>query len=348
MEHSDAGTGEVLVRERTPGGEVSAERPARVRIQNWNVKSAERLEYWNELTDSTRYGKSGMPQVLAEPTFRADYSGHWVGDAGVVAGRMDAGSFLIDRQRADGIDSSRVQLILSGCNPAQIDARGWTHDIDSGSLYLQFHDEPRRVVWRKPDRQLIVDIDSTRLTLDRALLRRAMFAPLLVDREMVDLFVRSATRILHLPRPAIAAAGSFLVSLVELLVRTGLDDDVMLAETGPARREQALAVMRENLSRPDLSAEDVAAALNISRRSLFQLFDATPPMTVLRQMRIARAREVLSDDSRDDLTIEQVSRMCGFGTARGFNNAFLRESGQRPTDFRRNRGGPPAMELRLP
>ncbi|MEU4739122.1 AraC family transcriptional regulator [Actinosynnema sp. NPDC023658] len=278
---------------------------------------------------------------MAEPTFQADYTGHWVGEAGVVAGRMDAGAFLVDRRRADGIGGGRVQLILSGGNDSRIDARGSAHEIGAGSLYLQFHDEPRRVLWTKPDRQLIVDIDSSRLTVDVEVLRRAMFSPLPVDRDLVDLFVQSATRILHTPRCATPAAGPFLVSLVELLVRSALGDDVELTETGPARRGQALAVMRDNLSRPDLSAEDVAAALNISRRSLFQLFDeGEPPMTVLRRMRIARAQEILGDGRRDDLTIEQVSRLCGFGTARGFTNAFLREAGQRPTDYRRNRGGP--------
>lgn len=333
------------MREGASGGQVPAERSRFIRIHNRNADPTDRLDYWNELTESTRYGKSGMPLIVADPTFQADYTGHWVGEAGVVAGRMDAGAFLVDRGRADGIDGGRVQLILSGSNGARIDARGSAHEIGPGSLYLQFHDEPRRVLWDKPDRQLIVDIDSSRLTVDVEVLRRAMFSPLPVDRDLVDLFVQSATRILHTPRCATPAAGPFLVSLVELLVRGALGDDVELTETGPALRGRALAVMRENLSRTDLSAEDVAAALNISRRSLFQLFDdGTPPMTVLRRMRIARAQEILGDGRRDDLTIAQVSRLCGFGTSRGFNNAFLREAGQRPTDYRRNRSAPSTTE----
>ncbi|AHH15873.1 putative transcriptional regulator [Nocardia nova SH22a] len=310
----------------------------RLRIHNHDTAPADRLEHWNELTKHTRYGDKGMPEVRGERTFEADYSASWFGTTGVVAGAMDGGVFVMDRRRTGHLDSGRVQLALTGSAPQYIDLGDEQREIPPNSLFLQFHDRPRSTLRREHDHMLFVDIDVTRLTIDPGTLRRAHFAALAVDRPVAEMFAQAALGLLQLPRCEPHAADSFLVSLVDLVVRNAFHDELQVSETTPARRAQALRVMRENLSNTDFSAEDLAAALNISRRSLFQLFRTDEaPMSVLRRMRIARAKDILGDPERDSLTMDQIARMCGFSTARGLGVAFRRELGRSPSDFRRIR-----------
>ncbi len=310
----------------------------RMRIHNHDTAPAERLDHWNELTGLTRYGSAGMPEIRGERTFAADYTGSWFGDTGVVAGEMDGGVFVMDRGRTEAVDSGRVQLMLTGNTPHLVDLGSDRREIPPRSVILQFNSRPRTTLRPAHDHMLFVDIDAARLTVAPEILRRACFTALPVDTGLVELFAQAAMRLLAGPRHDPQAAGNFLVSLVDLVVRNAFSDELALTETMPARRVQALRVMQDNLSNAEFSAENLAAALNISRRSLFQLFDdGDPPMSVLRRMRTAFAKDILSDPAQDILTMDQIAKMCGFRTARGLGIAFQREFGRAPSDYRRIR-----------
>ncbi|WP_068014639.1 AraC family transcriptional regulator [Nocardia mexicana] len=309
-----------------------------MRIHNRDTEPADRLDHWNELTRLTRYGASGMPEIRGDRTFAADYTASWFGDTGVVAGEMDEGVFVMDRRRTDTVDSGRVQLMLTGNAPHIVDLGSDRREIAPRSVILQFNDQPRSTLRPSHDHMLFVDIDAGRLTVDPEILRRSCFTALPVDAGLVELFAQAALRLLSGQRQDPQAAGTFLVSLVDLVVRNAFAHELALTETVPARRVQALRVMRENLSNAEFGAVDLAAALNISRRSLFQLFDdGEPPMSVLRRMRVAFAKNILSDPNQDILTMDQIAKLCGFRTARGLGIAFQREFGRAPSDYRRIR-----------
>jgi len=95
-----------------------------------------------------------------------------------------------------------------------------------------------------------------------------------------------------------------------------------------------LAWMVENLE-TDLTVPDLAARAFVSERTFARRFRAetgtTPAAWVTRQ-RVVRAQEMLE---RSDASIEEIARLCGFGTAAVLRHHFARTLGTSPQAYRR-------------
>lgn len=95
-----------------------------------------------------------------------------------------------------------------------------------------------------------------------------------------------------------------------------------------------LAWMMDNLE-TDLTVPDLAARAFVSERTFARRFRAetgtTPAAWVTRQ-RVVRAQEMLE---RSDASIEEIARLCGFGTAAVLRHHFARTLGTSPQAYRR-------------
>lgn len=95
-----------------------------------------------------------------------------------------------------------------------------------------------------------------------------------------------------------------------------------------------LAWMMDNLE-TELAVPDLAARAFVSERTFARRFRAetgtTPAAWVTRQ-RVVRAQEMLE---RSDASIEEIARLCGFGTAAVLRHHFARTLGTSPQAYRR-------------
>jgi transcriptional regulator GlxA family with amidase domain len=100
------------------------------------------------------------------------------------------------------------------------------------------------------------------------------------------------------------------------------------------RLSEVIGWARANLDRP-LSVEQLAARALMSPRSFARHFraatGATPHAWLLGQ-RLHRAEELLETA---DLSVEEVARRVGFGTAAALREQFVRRRGVPPRDYRR-------------
>lgn len=106
--------------------------------------------------------------------------------------------------------------------------------------------------------------------------------------------------------------------------------------TGPRTVEQATDFMRAHAHEP-ISVSDVAKAINVSTRSLqlgFERYAEASPMTVLRQIRLESAREMLLTTSRD-ISIREVAAAWGFSNPNRFAVQFAQYFGKRPSAISR-------------
>lgn len=99
-----------------------------------------------------------------------------------------------------------------------------------------------------------------------------------------------------------------------------------------------VAMLQAAVAQPEAvgDIDMMAARLGMSRRSFIRHFRAQTGMSFgawLRSVRLGRARELLEHGL---LSVEDVATQCGFGTALSFREAFRRETGLSPTDWRRN------------
>ena len=78
----------------------------------------------------------------------------------------------------------------------------------------------------------------------------------------------------------------------------------------------------------------LARRADTTTRTLTRRFTAElglPPLQWLTAERIRRARQLLEDTT---LSVEQVARQCGLGTAANLRLHFLRQTGTTPTAYR--------------
>ena len=93
-------------------------------------------------------------------------------------------------------------------------------------------------------------------------------------------------------------------------------------------------VVERNMSNSELSVEDLAADMNLSRVQLYRKVKAvtgSSPVEILRTARLNRAHQLLLTT---DKTVSEVAYAVGFSAPAYFTKCFKEEFGQSPTDMR--------------
>ncbi|GAB2465673.1 sensor histidine kinase [Hymenobacter qilianensis] len=111
------------------------------------------------------------------------------------------------------------------------------------------------------------------------------------------------------------------------------------ATVAPQRVDQKFlaeltAIVEANLTRTDLSVEDVARSLGISRVQLYRKVKAllgTGVTDFIQGIRLTKARQILLDDS---LTIAEVAYQTGFSSPSYFSTAFKAKYQISPSEFK--------------
>ncbi|MFJ6572714.1 helix-turn-helix domain-containing protein [Streptomyces sp. NPDC091292] len=138
------------------------------------------------------------------------------------------------------------------------------------------------------------------------------------------------------------ADGPLLTEVTTTLVASVLGDAVAPAD-GPgiedrrrALRTQIQRFIRHHLADP-LTPEGIAAAHQLSRRSLYTLFeeDGHSVAAWIRRERLERCRRDLSDPLLADQPIHSIAARWGFPDKAHFSRAFRSAYGAPPRDFRR-------------
>lgn len=98
-------------------------------------------------------------------------------------------------------------------------------------------------------------------------------------------------------------------------------------------REQVLSHLRGHLADPTLTPDSIARAVNISRRSLYRLFETGEDsvMSTLRRLRVERAKQLLV--SHRHRTLRDIGASCGFSDGQ-FSRAFRELVAMSPADYR--------------
>ncbi|MEX6724037.1 transcriptional regulator FeaR [Parapedomonas caeni] len=86
----------------------------------------------------------------------------------------------------------------------------------------------------------------------------------------------------------------------------------------------------------NLTPDSIASAFNVSRRQLYRLFEdaETTPTAWLWERRLARAMQVLADESCARASILEIAFSLGFNDAAHFSRSFRKKVGQTPSDYR--------------
>ncbi|MEZ4674420.1 MAG: AraC family transcriptional regulator [Caldilineaceae bacterium] len=149
------------------------------------------------------------------------------------------------------------------------------------------------------------------------------------------------------PNPALAAnqrAAPFFRSLADLcLDLAAAPDEFWLPQAQSPELAAALDYTLAHLA-ATLTVVDVAAAVNVSARTLARRFADETGMTwrqYVRRARLIRAMELLADSNTKVINIAYA---VGFSSLSAFNHAFRDFTGETPTSYRRRFTGKATLD----
>lgn len=99
---------------------------------------------------------------------------------------------------------------------------------------------------------------------------------------------------------------------------------------------EAQQYVRQHLDRYDLSPDQIAAAVHVSRRTLYHAFELAgeTPQAMVQRLRLERCREVLSHTGREGPSITQLALEFGFADPAYFTRVFRQRFGSTPSQYR--------------
>jgi AraC family transcriptional regulator, positive regulator of tynA and feaB len=104
--------------------------------------------------------------------------------------------------------------------------------------------------------------------------------------------------------------------------------------------DAARRLVQQQLHDPELAPDRLAAALHVSRRTMFNAFAAAgeTPQAFLLRSRLERCRERLGSEDAARVSITQVALDAGFVDLAHFSRAFRRHFGYTPSQARSRPG----------
>jgi AraC-like DNA-binding protein len=99
---------------------------------------------------------------------------------------------------------------------------------------------------------------------------------------------------------------------------------------------EARQYVRQHLDRHDLSPDQIAAAIHVSRRTLYHAFELAgeTPQAMVQRLRLERCRDVLSHAGGQGPSITQLALEFGFADPAYFTRVFRQRFGSTPSQYR--------------
>ncbi|MFZ3561418.1 helix-turn-helix domain-containing protein [Streptomyces sp. BH055] len=240
------------------------------------------------------------------------------------------------------LDSTNtVSIITQSQGRGAFTSNGHQQHVGPDALALAHKTAGYEYAWSGPGLSVAFMVDTERLGLPEHLVRSAI--PLLEHSNVAPLLLQHL-RSLHRHAdqlsagPGAEALGSATLELTRALIAS-------VATDGHTRRSVAedtlltrvLAHIRAHLTNPGLSPHSIAAAHNISVRTLYRLCEQgglSLEKWIIRR-RLEGARRDLTSPEHAHRTIEAVARSWGFTTPAHFSRRFHQTYGATPRQWRR-------------
>lgn len=139
-------------------------------------------------------------------------------------------------------------------------------------------------------------------------------------------------------RDSRAGMSHHVVGMVDQLLREQTARQRPTESSTATIRENCLRYIEAHLQDPELSPDQIATAAFISTRYLHQLFSGTGTTVsrYVRQRRLERVREDLTDPQSAGIPVEQILQRWGVNSVSHFGQVFKKIEGCTPAEYRRH------------
>jgi len=243
------------------------------------------------------------------------------------------------RHIKDGTDDFFLTIVEAG--PLHVWHAGDECSQSSGSAYLSNNARPIRFVSTRGGAVRNVTVSTRAL---RAMVRHP---EALVGQpvrpgpalRLLDGYLRSLSALEEAPPPELAhTIGEHLLDLTAAALGPTAEASEIIAQRGlrAARLHAVLSRITQRFSDPNLSLDDLAGHLGLSRRYVQQLLDETGKSFTehVTERRLQRAHAMLTDPRFGYLRIIDIALAAGFNDISHFNRMFRRRFGDTPSGVR--------------
>lgn len=309
------------------------------RFATYGVEPARRLNYWNSLVDQTF---EGTYVNAPGPDFSAEMWRWSVGDMKMIRPRSQPA--MVGRSPARGLDEERFVLHLQR-RGASMHVQGHREaQLGPGDFVICSANRYYSIDLGTPHELLVVEFPAHELTerlpnVSDQLARRipgASSSGRIFHDFLLSLW-RQGDQSDTDPEWQLGVARVFY-DLVALAMRGA---DCVDVKAGRAVRQRLLALVEARLGDPDLRTTTIADALNVSPRTVQNMFaamGATPSGYIL-ERRLARAADKLQFDTTASITA--IAYDLGFNDSAYFSRCFRQRHGASPSAWRRRHDAEP-------
>lgn len=171
-------------------------------------------------------------------------------------------------------------------------------------------------------------------------------ATALEDRTTLKAAVSAAMSLLHDPEDIDPSGADSVLQAIQWMLSASLHRAVSPVKTSPAvKLDRVHQHILTHIDDPDLSPDELASALHISRRTLYQLFkekDVTPSRFI-RDVRLDAVCKALASPRNAHRSIFDIALDHGFTDSASFSRMFKAAFGMAPSDWRMQQLGDQAL-----
>lgn len=311
--------------------------PASTVMTTDDVGAAERPHVWR---DWIWHHFGGLDSDLYGDTA---FDGHlWSTRAGdVVLTKLEANRHRVIRrpETARHSDSSYLKIVAPWQGSAAVEQHGRQAWVRPGGWTLYDTTDTYEVANPERVEHLIVMLPKAQLA-ERGLVLPPLMARQVggscgISRVALETMRNTYQELPSMSEAAARGAGDLIVELVRLslLELAGRANATSQME---AFRDRIRQYVGQHLRDPGLTPERLAAALNCSKRHLYNAFaseDDTPAHYILRR-RLQGCMRELGDPAHAPRTITDIALAWGFTNSAHFSRVFREHAGLSPSDFR--------------
>ncbi|WP_051074104.1 AraC family transcriptional regulator [Rhizobium freirei] len=313
-------------------------RTSAIRFSTEDFPEKHRLEAWRELIGRVAMGADLLPLKEKSPIVIMER--RMIGDIGLVKAEQPA--YRSIRSKSSLANSPDNLLLFCAEGLVRVEQSGREVTLEAGSATLIDTTVEGKVII--PETHRGGGLVLKRSALEPMLRSNHLDNPNLIPKhdEILNYIKKYITFLWELQPESAAFQASITSHIHELVaLMLGAHNDVAeySAATGglaAMRLTQIADYVKANLHRRELSLSEIAAQQRVSARYLRSLLESKE-MTfskLVRDMRLEKARHMLTQPQYLFVKISTIAYDCGFGELSNFNHAFRARFGQTPREIR--------------
>ena len=283
---------------------------------------------------------SGLDTDLYGDTrFDGHLSVAYAGD--VMLTKLDAGRHRVirDSHKLRDSEAAYLKIVAPWDGYAQVEQHGSKASVSNGSWAIYDTSQPYVVANPQHTEHLIMmvpkqSIAERGLRLE-SLMGRSVGGSAGIARIALQTMRSTYQELDNMTAPLARRAGELLVDMVHLSLQA-LGGQATAVTQKQALYDRICDHVASHVRDPALSVDQVAEALNCSRRHLHNAFAGKEQSLggFIQQSRLELCMRELHSPALAHRTITEIAMSCGFGNSAHFSRAFKAYAGMSPSEFR--------------